>query len=148
MGGNPSPEGGEFGDRLIMPLVSMASCPPVCLSIGDHASVAGLGCGLCLARNPHGLAGLKVRAHAVDCHGSVALVDVISLQGQGSPATIPCGSLPSVTLGTAAIEILCIHQVIMLGFETLQSVGDELVVGQFGFVHAVSLQGQGGRDAP
>ena len=69
MGGDPSPERGEFGDRLIMPLVSMASCPPPTLCRGDHASVAGLGCGLCLASDPHGLTGREVAAHAVDCHG-------------------------------------------------------------------------------
>jgi hypothetical protein len=59
------------------------------------------------------------------------LVDVISLQGQGSPATIPCGSLPSVTLGTAAIVGVCIHQVIML---TLVNPGGVVDRGQFALV--------------
>jgi len=45
-------------------------------------------------------------------HGLGRLVDVFSLQGQGSPATIPCASLPSVTLCLTALEILCFEAII------------------------------------
>jgi hypothetical protein len=67
MGG--SPEGGEFGDCFLLVAVGIAPCPPPTLSGVDHASVAGLGCGLCLASDPHGLPGLEVAALRVDCHG-------------------------------------------------------------------------------
>ena len=50
-------------------------------------------------------------------HGLSRLVDVFSLQGQGSPATIPCGSLPTVTLHTAAVDLLIIEAIIEIEIE-------------------------------
>ena len=61
MGGR-SPEGGDLGDCLLMVAVCIAPCPPPTLSGVDHASEAGLGCGLCLASDPHDLTGGEVAA--------------------------------------------------------------------------------------
>ena len=73
-------EQGEGGDRLIVEGIGMDACPPPRLGGADLTSEAGLGCGLCLAGDPHGLPGFEVRALRVDGH-RLSVVDVVSLQG-------------------------------------------------------------------
>ena len=72
-----------------------------------------------IVANPQGdIPGLPVCPSVESvAHGLSRLVDVISLQGQGSPATIPCGSLPTVTLHTAAVDLLIIEAVIEIEIE-------------------------------
>ena len=57
-----STERRQGSDCLLMEGVGMNACPPPRLSGADHASEAGLGCGLCLASDPHGLPGFEVAA--------------------------------------------------------------------------------------
>ena len=82
---------------------------------------------------------------------------MISLQAGRSPATVPGASLPSVTLGTAAVVGVGVHQVIVLPLDRgkgCQGVGDDFSVGHLGLGHgsfrfdAVSLQGRGGGSVP
>ena len=68
---------------------------------------------------------------------SVRLV-CFSLQAGGSEATVPCASLPSVTLGTAAVVGVGVHQVIVLPLDRgkgCQGVGDDFRVGHLGLGH-------------
>ena len=76
-----------------MVAVSVAPCPPPTLSGVDLTSEAGLGCGLCLASDPHGLAGLEVAALRVDCHAVWGVLSGVSLQARGAAETpLVCGS--------------------------------------------------------
>ena len=81
-------------------------------------------------------------------HGLVRLVDVISLDGQGSPATIPCGSLPTVPLHAAAVDLLIIEAIIEIEIEDLAwhvlNLGEQGVGfhGSSRLVDVLSLQGQ------
>ena len=65
-----SPEGGEFGDCLLMPAVSVGTCQPRCLygdgEILPHGLVRGLG----LAPCPYDLPGLEAGGGGHD-HGRV-----------------------------------------------------------------------------
>jgi hypothetical protein len=71
---------------------------------------------LIVAGDPPNLAGGEVRALGErEAHWLIA--DGVSLQGGGSPATIPVGGLPTVTLGTALIIIVGIHQVVVLAIQ-------------------------------
>ena len=57
-GGGSVLECGEGCHCLIVEGIGMDACPPPRFSGADHASEAGLGCGLSLASDPHPLPGL------------------------------------------------------------------------------------------
>ena len=65
-----STEGGEFGDRFLMPAVSVGTCQPRCLYGEGEILPHGLRGGLCLASCPYDLAGLEAGGGGHD-HGSV-----------------------------------------------------------------------------
>ena len=65
-----SPEGGDLGERLLMPAVSVGTCQPGCLNGDGEVLPHGLGAGLCLAPCPYDLAGLEAGGGGHD-HGSV-----------------------------------------------------------------------------
>ena len=74
-----------------------------------------------IVANPEGgIPGFVVGpAVVVVLHGSGRLVDGFILDGQGSPATIPCGSLPTVPLHAAAVDLLIIEAIIEIEIEDL-----------------------------
>ena len=63
-----SPEGGDLGDRFLMPAVSVGTCQPGCLYGDGEVLPHGLGRGLGLAPCPYDLAGLEAGGGGHD-HG-------------------------------------------------------------------------------
>ena len=70
-----SPEGGDLGDRLLMPAVSVGTCQPGCLNGDGEILPHGLGRGLGLATCPYDLAGLEAGGGGHD-HGSGLSVEL------------------------------------------------------------------------
>ena len=123
----------------------------LCLRLVDSGTDrSGVGC--LRGRSVAGLLALLGEHLAIGVEGHfVSFVWYeVSLQSGGSPAPIPCGSLPTVTLCTAAVDALCLCIVAVLPtmvegqFDLLPLAGlaVEAALGLVVF-HAVSLQGQG-----